>query len=180
MRVFAALTFALSVALAQQGGILDGPKLALGDSTVANPNFNSGVQADSSLISGKGGSGDRLNNVADSTFANLNVNGVLKDDIVNNPSFDSVSGNGGWTANGNGDSVGSPGITGALAPFLRRSGGAGIADSHHNVPRPNLQVTRPPQTAHQQIGSRRTTADIVQIVRGSPHHGVRRRRRAAI
>ncbi|PIA19083.1 hypothetical protein COEREDRAFT_95270 [Coemansia reversa NRRL 1564] len=188
MRSFAALIFALSTALAQQGAVLDGPKISGGDNTVANPNFNSGMQSDTSLVSVKGGTGDQLSNVADSTFANFNINGAIKDAIVNNPSFDSVSGNQGWSANGKGNSVGSSGNNDVFAPFLRRSGDAIIADNHYNAPRPYQQATHPlpPQTArplqgvYHRIGNHRSAADIVQIVSRPPPHGVRHRRRDAI
>ncbi|KAJ2615184.1 hypothetical protein H4S08_001367 [Coemansia sp. RSA 1365] len=189
MRSFAAFIFALSTALAQQGAVLEGPKISGGNSNVGNPNFNSGLQSDSSLVSVKGGTGDQLSNVADSTFSNFNINGVIKDAIVNNPSFDSVSGNEGWSANGKGNSVGSSGDNDVFAPFLRRSGNVIITDNHYNVPRPYQQEAmrplppqtyRPPQGAYHSIGNRPSTGDIVQIVSGSPLQGVRHRRRAPV
>ncbi|KAJ1820273.1 hypothetical protein LPJ75_000980, partial [Coemansia sp. RSA 2598] len=76
-----------------------------------------------------------FNNVAGSSFTNVNANAAIKDNIINNPSFAAVKGNDGWTANGDANNLGPvQNLFGAAgAGVFRRSGDVVFADNHHQI-----------------------------------------------
>ncbi|KAJ1646308.1 hypothetical protein J3B02_006289 [Coemansia erecta] len=136
MRSFTAIVFAASAVLAQEIGFSGGPSVSSGTNGISNPNVNNGWQSDSSLFSGGESAGvNTFNNVAGSSFTNVNANSAVKDNIINNPSFAAVKGNNGWTANGDANNLGPvQNLFGAAgAGVFRRSGDVVFADSHHQI-----------------------------------------------
>ncbi|KAJ1961216.1 hypothetical protein GGI12_003369, partial [Dipsacomyces acuminosporus] len=138
-----ALLALTSVALAQEVGLTGGANVASGVSGISTPNVNSGWQSKSSLfVDGSSAApAGLLNNVVGSTFSHVNSNSAVEGNIINNPSKTDVSGNDGWTANGDANNLGpvqnqfgaAPGvapIAGAI-PFLKRGGDVVFADNHH-------------------------------------------------
>ncbi|KAJ2704090.1 hypothetical protein FB645_003565 [Coemansia sp. IMI 203386] len=153
MYTFATFIAIASIAVAQEIGFTDGPSIADGPSAVSNPNVNNGWQADSSLFSGgsTGGSSAQpganvFNDVVGSTFTSINSNSAFKDNIVNNPSKVSVSGDKGWTANGDGNQLGPVENVFSGAHFVRRGGDVVFANSHHQVVTPQSQIATLPVT----------------------------------
>ncbi|KAJ2778875.1 hypothetical protein H4R18_004335 [Coemansia javaensis] len=132
------LLAALSMTVAQEIGFTDGANVVDGPNAISNPVVNNGWMSDSSLISGLGGSSsaapDVFNNVAGSDFVSVNANMAIKDNLVNNPSFTGVSGNSGWTANGDSNQLGP--VSNAFGVH-KRGGDVIFADNHHQV---NSQV----------------------------------------
>ncbi|KAJ1844252.1 hypothetical protein LPJ73_005228 [Coemansia sp. RSA 2703] len=127
---------AATVVIGQEIGFTDGPSFVNGPSAISNPNINNGWQADSSLFSsGNGGAAvNTFNDVVGTTFTNINTNTAFKDNIVNNPSKTVVSGDKGWTANGDSNNLGPvENDFGSTAGFARRSGDVVFADNHHQV-----------------------------------------------
>ncbi|KAJ2714317.1 hypothetical protein H4R19_001792 [Coemansia spiralis] len=128
MRTFSAILLAASAVLAQEIGFSGGGSVSSGSNAISNPNINTGVQFDSSLIVGHG-SNDLFNNVVGSSFTNINSNTAIKANPVNNPSRTSVSGNDGWTANGDANALG-PVVSDF--DFQKRAGGrGGLRPGHH-------------------------------------------------
>ncbi|KAJ2787987.1 hypothetical protein GGI15_000247 [Coemansia interrupta] len=124
------LSATAAVVIGQEIGFTDGPSFANGPSAISNPNINNGWQADSSLFaSGDGSAGvNTFNDVVGTTFTNINSNAAFKDNIVNNPSKTVVSGDEGWTANGDANKLGP-----VENVFGRRSGDVVFADNHHQA-----------------------------------------------
>ncbi|KAJ1880849.1 hypothetical protein H4R99_007059 [Coemansia sp. RSA 1722] len=134
MRSFSAIVFAASAVLGQEIGFASGPSVSSGSNAVSNPNVNNGWQSDSSLFSsGEGAGVNTFNNVAGSSFTNVNANSAIKDNIINNPSFAAVKGNDGWTANGDSNNLGPVQNMFGGAGVFRRSGDVVFADNHHQV-----------------------------------------------
>ncbi|KAJ1725488.1 hypothetical protein LPJ53_000303 [Coemansia erecta] len=130
------LSATAAVVVSQEIGFADGPSFANGPNAISNPNINNGWQADSSLFaSGDGSAGvNTFNDVVGTTFTNINTNTAFKDNIVNNPSKTVVSGDEGWTANGDSNKLGPvENVFGSSAGFARRSGDVVFADNHHQA-----------------------------------------------
>ncbi|KAJ1809455.1 hypothetical protein LPJ75_004386 [Coemansia sp. RSA 2598] len=152
MRTVTAILALASLAAAQEIGFTDGPSFANGPSAISNPNVNNGWQSDSSLFSGGSASGSAqpqanvFNDVVGSTFTSINSNSAFKDNIVNNPSKVSVSGNEGWTANGDGNHLGAVENVFDGARFVRRGGDVVFASNHHQIVSSQPQVATFPAT----------------------------------
>ncbi|KAJ1646311.1 hypothetical protein J3B02_004574 [Coemansia erecta] len=154
MRAVATIFAIVSFAVAQEIGFTDGPSIADGPNAISNPNINNGWQADSSLFSGgsaaSGGSvqpeTNVFNDIVGSTFTSINSNSAFKDNIVNNPSKVSVSGNEGWTANGDGNHLGAVENVFSGARFVRRGGDVVFASNHHQIVSPQPQIATFPAT----------------------------------
>ncbi|KAJ1949120.1 hypothetical protein FBU59_001285, partial [Linderina macrospora] len=132
MRTVASLlAIASATVLAQEIGATDGPSIVSGSNAISSPNINNGWQAEGSFFSGgNSGQGSLFNNVAGSSFSTVNSNSLFKGNIVNNPSSSSVSGNDGWTANGDANKLG-PVQNFFGHGFARRSGDVVFASNHH-------------------------------------------------
>ncbi|KAI8326467.1 hypothetical protein GQ54DRAFT_252822 [Martensiomyces pterosporus] len=148
MHTAAILLVLTSVAFAQEIGFTAGANVASGPSAISHPNVNNGWQSDSSFFVGNSGDGQGssvdsggslFNNVFGSSFTSVNSNSASKDNIINNPSLASVSGNDGWTANGNGNNMGPAentfGVRRAASaiPVFKRGGDVVFADNHHQA-----------------------------------------------
>ncbi|KAJ2724710.1 hypothetical protein GGI07_001763 [Coemansia sp. Benny D115] len=137
MRSFTAIAFVATTTavIGQEIGFSGGSSISSGTNAVSNPNVNNGWQSDSSLFSsGEGAGVNTFNNVAGSSFTNVNANAAFKDNILNNPSITSVKGNSGWTANGDANELGPvQNLFGAASPVFRRHGDVVFADNHHQV-----------------------------------------------
>ncbi|KAI8321118.1 hypothetical protein GQ54DRAFT_262366 [Martensiomyces pterosporus] len=137
----ATLLFIASAVLAQEVGFTGGDSVSGGPSAISNLNVNNGWQSDSSLFAGSGSGatgagGNTFNNVIGSSFSTVNSNSANKDNIVINPSEISVSGNDGWTANGDGNHLGpvQNNFDGhGRVPFFKRGGDVVFADNHHQA-----------------------------------------------
>ncbi|KAJ2724707.1 hypothetical protein GGI07_001760 [Coemansia sp. Benny D115] len=145
-----------SLAAAQEIGFTQGTNVANGPNAISNPNVNNGWQADSSLFSGdfggspNGASGHQenvFNDIIGSSFTRINSNTAFKDNIVNNPSAISVSGNDGWSANGDGNKLGPVENVFGTGQLARRSGDVTFVDNHHSAaPHHTQQVATFPMT----------------------------------
>ncbi|KAJ1799719.1 hypothetical protein LPJ59_001631 [Coemansia sp. RSA 2399] len=138
MRTVSALLIAASAVVAQEVGFTGGASLSDGTNAISNPNVNNGMQWDSSLVAGAGSGSSAgpttFNDIVGSSFTNVNSNAAIKDNLVNNPSFNHVKGNDGWTANGDSNSMGPvQNLFGADAAGFRRRGDVVFADNHHQV-----------------------------------------------
>ncbi|KAJ2379644.1 hypothetical protein GGI05_006569, partial [Coemansia sp. RSA 2603] len=134
MRTFTAIVFAATAVIGQEIGFSGGSSISSGSSAVSNPNVNNGWQSDSSLFnSGESGGVNTFNNVAGSSFTNVNANAAFKDNILNNPSITGVKGNDGWTANGDANNLGPVQNLFGGAGVFRRGGDVLFADNHHQV-----------------------------------------------
>ncbi|KAJ2784587.1 hypothetical protein H4R18_001052 [Coemansia javaensis] len=130
MRAAASIVLAASTVLAQEIGFSGGPNIVSGSNAISNPTINNGWLSDSSLIVGRRSvdTGNVFNDVVGSTFTNINANAAIKDNLINNPGATSVSGNSGWTANGDANAMGP-----VANQFGRRGGDVVFADNHHQV-----------------------------------------------
>ncbi|ORX70434.1 hypothetical protein DL89DRAFT_292124 [Linderina pennispora] len=129
------LAIASATAFAQEIGATDGPSIVSGSNAISAPNVNNGWQAEGSFFSGAdGGHGSLFNNIVGSSFSTVNSNSLSKGNIINNPSFTSVSGNDGWTANGDSNQLGPVGNFFGHG-FVRRSGDVVFASNHHQLNR---------------------------------------------
>ncbi|KAJ2077747.1 hypothetical protein H4R24_004934 [Coemansia sp. RSA 988] len=83
-----------------------GDAVSGGPAAISSPNINNGEQIDSSLITGKSGAGDIINNPVGNSVTNVNTNSSNKGNIVINPSVITSNGNSGLTANGDDNAMG--------------------------------------------------------------------------
>ncbi|KAJ1950351.1 hypothetical protein EC988_004420, partial [Linderina pennispora] len=126
MHVYTTTILALiTLAAAQQVGFASDASVVAGPNAIDSTNINNGWQAGGSFFtSGGSGSGSTFNNIANSHFSDINSNSVNEHNIANNPSSNSVAGNSGWTANGDGNALGAVQnqFAGIASPFFRRDG----------------------------------------------------------
>ncbi|KAJ1725491.1 hypothetical protein LPJ53_000306 [Coemansia erecta] len=154
MRTFTAIVFAATAVLGQEIGFSGGASVSSGSSAVSNPNVNNGWQSDSSLFSsGESGGVNTFNNVAGSSFTNVNANAAFKDNILNNPSITGVKGNDGWTANGDANNLGPVQNLFGGAGVFRRGGDVLFADNHHQVQAQAAAAFVPTRFAQPQFAS---------------------------
>ncbi|KAJ2559358.1 hypothetical protein EV175_000387 [Coemansia sp. RSA 1933] len=119
MKFSATLLLAAATAvLAQQQDSNQGPNLSNGPSAVTNPNVNNGFQAQGSFFDGSSSGGNHIAGAVDGSFNHQASNNDIQDSNFINPSENSVSGNKGDTANGEGNAIGD--IFGA-GGFIRRA-----------------------------------------------------------
>ncbi|KAJ2842406.1 hypothetical protein IWW36_005919 [Coemansia brasiliensis] len=125
MRFLTSIAFALSVAVAQEVGVTDSDKVSAGASAIDSPNVNNGVQVESSLFASGSGAGKEgvFDNIFNSHFMNAHINVAADDNLVNNPSFTSLSGDSGWIANGDSN------LLGPLENLFSKRGGAAYHSS---------------------------------------------------
>ncbi|KAJ2800892.1 hypothetical protein H4R20_003888 [Coemansia guatemalensis] len=132
MHVAGALFAVFGLVASQEVGFSGGANVVDGPNAISNPNVNNGWQADSSLFAGSGsnsnGGSSVFNDVFGSSFTNINSNTAIKDNIVNNPSVDFVSGNSGWTANGDRNQLGP-----VQNDFAHRRRDVVFASNHHQA-----------------------------------------------
>ncbi|KAJ2803013.1 hypothetical protein H4R20_003060 [Coemansia guatemalensis] len=83
-----------------------GDAFSNGSAAISSPNINNGEQVDSSLITGKSGAGDIINNPVGNSVTNVNTNSANKGNIVINPSVVTSNGNNGLNANGDENALG--------------------------------------------------------------------------
>ncbi|KAJ2758153.1 hypothetical protein H4S06_002836 [Coemansia sp. BCRC 34490] len=100
MKFLAAILVATTAVLAQLQGSNEGPNIAAGASLVANPNFNAGLQAQSSLFDGSVSGANVIGGEVFGSFGNKPTNDGTMDSNLSNPSESGISGNVGSTANG--------------------------------------------------------------------------------
>ncbi|KAJ2077748.1 hypothetical protein H4R24_004935 [Coemansia sp. RSA 988] len=139
MRFFAVIPLALSVVVAQEIGASGDTKVSSGVSAIDNPNVNNGVQADSSLFAGGNGAseGNLFNNVVNGHFFNGNFNAAIQDNLANNAGETRISGNSGWTANGDSNALGAvQNDFGVGTPFAKRSGEADYSNNQYHASAP--------------------------------------------
>ncbi|KAJ2848358.1 hypothetical protein GGI22_005749 [Coemansia erecta] len=108
MKLFATVLFAAAIAHAQQQGQNQGPNLSEGSNAVSNPNVNNGDQFQGSFVdsSRSGGNVVGPDGKVGSSFNHQASNSAILDSNFVNPSENSLSGNKGDTANGEGNSIG--------------------------------------------------------------------------
>ncbi|KAJ2389189.1 hypothetical protein GGI23_005888 [Coemansia sp. RSA 2559] len=121
MKLFATVLFAAAIAHAQQQGQNQGPNLSEGSNAVSNPNVNNGDQFQGSFVdsSRSGGNVVGPDGKVGSSFNHQASNSAILDSNFVNPSENSLSGNKGDTANGEGNSIGD--IIAGLPAFRRRA-----------------------------------------------------------
>ncbi|KAJ2817076.1 hypothetical protein IWW50_006286 [Coemansia erecta] len=144
MHVATAILAVVSLAAAQEIGFTDGDSVVAGPNAISNPNVNNGWQADSSLFAGSGGAGqgpEVFNNIAGSSFTHINSNTAFKDNLVNNPSTTFVSGNDGWSANGDRNQLGP--VQNDFGAVHKRGGDVVFASNHHQTGAQTVHAARP-------------------------------------
>ncbi|KAJ2084383.1 hypothetical protein H4R24_000013 [Coemansia sp. RSA 988] len=135
MHVAGVLFAVFGLVASQEIGVSGGANVVDGPNAISNPNVNNGWQADSSLFTGSGSNSDGgpnvFNGVSGSSFTNINSNTAIKDNIVNNPSTDFVSGNSGWTANGDRNQLGP--VQNEFGAGAHRRRDVVFASNHHQA-----------------------------------------------
>ncbi|PIA17556.1 hypothetical protein COEREDRAFT_7516 [Coemansia reversa NRRL 1564] len=156
MRFFGVLSVALSVAVAQEIGVSGDHKVVSGVNAIDNPNVNNGVQVDSSLVAGDNGAseGNLFNNVVNGHFSNVNSNAAVQDNLINNAGITKVSGNSGWTANGDNNALGAvQNDFGVFTPFFKRENEADHPNNHYHAAAPvyNAPAHKGPAVYHHPV-----------------------------
>ncbi|KAJ1662572.1 hypothetical protein EV178_005772 [Coemansia sp. RSA 1646] len=133
MKFFVTVLVAATAVLAQQQDSNQGPNLSNGPSAVSNPNINNGEQFQGSFVDGSRSGGNQVGpgGSVDGSFNHQASNSAIMDSNFVNPSQNSLSGNKGDTANGEGNSIGD--VFGAGA-FFKRQGGPGEMAGMMNGP----------------------------------------------
>ncbi|KAJ2448403.1 hypothetical protein EV183_005452 [Coemansia sp. RSA 2336] len=169
MYVATAIFTIFALASAQEVGFTDGDSVVAGPNAISNPNVNNGWQADSSLFANTGAAGGAaggpqvFNDVVGSSFTHVNSNTAIKDNLVNNPSASFVSGNDGWTANGDRNQLGP--VQNDFGAFHKR-GNVVFANNHHQV---GSQVTHAASPQPVFFAYAKRAGDVVF---GETHHQV--------
>ncbi|KAJ2852779.1 hypothetical protein GGI22_005145, partial [Coemansia erecta] len=119
MKFFITAIIAAAAVLAQQQDQNQGPNLSDGPSAVSNPNINNGDQFQGSFVDGSTSGRNQISGAVDGSFNHQASNSDIQDSNFVNPSQNSLSGNKGNTANGEGNSIGD--IFGVGGFFRRQS-----------------------------------------------------------
>ncbi|KAJ1862190.1 hypothetical protein LPJ73_000825 [Coemansia sp. RSA 2703] len=152
MRSYTIIVFLAAITSAQQIGVTNGASVSSGNNAIDHPNVNNGWQSDSSLFANSGGvtSGSNVfSGIAGGHFSNINANGAINDNTLNNPGLIKVSGNSGWVANGDGNALGA--VHNAVAVGAQFKRGYGAVNNYQSVSSPVEYHPAPPAQTTQSL-----------------------------